>query len=124
MAAADGFTFALEYQPGMSWAEYLRLLEDQRQGVNMAADHVPSTFLAASVADTVIGRTSIRHSLNDYLAREGGHIGYGVLPRYRRRGHATEILRQSLIIARAVGLDRVLVTCDDSNIGSATVIEK
>ena len=56
-------------------------------------------------------------------ASQGGHIGYAVRPAHRRRGYATEILRQSLIIARAVGVDRVLVTCDDTNVGSSAVIE-
>ncbi|MGH9210562.1 MAG: GNAT family N-acetyltransferase [Acidimicrobiales bacterium] len=60
----------------------------------------------------------------EFLSREGGHIGFGVLAEHRRRGHATEILRQSLVVARAVGIDRVLVTCDDDNVGSATVIER
>jgi len=46
-----------------------------------------------------------------------------VLPQHRRRGCATEILRQSLIIARAEGVDRVLVTCDEDNAGSRIVIE-
>jgi predicted acetyltransferase len=41
----------------------------------------------------------------------------------RRRGYATEILRQSLTIVRAIGVDRVLVTCDDDNAGSAAAIE-
>jgi predicted acetyltransferase len=41
-----------------------------------------------------------------------------------RRGYATQILRQSVIIARSVGVDRVLVTCDDSHLGSAAVIER
>jgi predicted acetyltransferase len=71
----------------------------------------------------LVGRSSIRHGLTEFLEREGGHIGYGVLPAYRRRGHATEILRQSLVIARAIGVDRVLAACDDTNIGSIAVIE-
>ena len=36
----------------------------------------------------------------------------------------TEILRQAVIIARAHGVDRVLVTCDEDNLGSAKAIER
>jgi predicted acetyltransferase len=66
---------------------------------------------------------SIRHRLNDWLLAHGGHIGYGILPEFRRQGFATQILEQSLIIARALGIDRALLTCDDDNIGSIRVIE-
>jgi predicted acetyltransferase len=85
---------------------------------------VPTTFLVADVGGEIVGRTSIRHELNEFLAREGGHIGFGLVAKHRRRGYGTEILRQSLVIARAVGIDRVLVTCDDDNVGSAAVIER
>ena len=122
--AAEGFTFLLGHEPGMAWREYLDLLDGQRRGLRVPDGMVPATFVVADAGGVIVGRSSIRHELNDFLAREGGHIGYGVLPPHRRRGHASEILRQSLVIARAVGVDRVLVTCEDTNLGSATVIER
>jgi predicted acetyltransferase len=121
--AAEDFTFGFGHEPGMAWGAYLRMLDDHRRGLNLPADLVPATFLVADVGGTLVGRASIRHELNDFLEREAGHIGYCVLPDYRRRGHATEILRQSLTIIRAIGVDRVLIFCDDDNAGSAAVIE-
>jgi len=90
----------------------------------VAPGFVPCTFLWMEADGAYVGSLAIRHELNDFLRHEGGHIGYSVRPSARRRGHATEALRQSLTIARdRLGLDRVLVTCDDDNLGSITVIE-
>ena len=122
--AEEGFTFGLNYEPGQSWDAYLKQLDGHRRGADLPGGLVPAIFLVADVAGRLVGRSSIRLELNDRLRREGGHIGYAVLREYRRRGYATEILRQSLIVARAAGVDRVLVTCDDDNVGSATVIER
>jgi predicted acetyltransferase len=121
--AAEGFIFGLGYSSDMNFDDYLKQLEDHRAGVNLPERFVPSTLLVADVGGEIVGRTSIRHQLNEFLIRYGGHIGYGVMPQHRRRGYATEILRQSLIIARSIGIDRVLVTCDDDNIGSIKTIE-
>ncbi len=121
--AEEGFTFGLGLEPGMAWDTYLKTLQEHRLGVSLPAGRVPATFLVADVAGQIVGRASIRHELNAFLALEGGHIGYCVLPGHRRRGHATEILRQSLVIARSNGVGRVLVTCSEDNTGSSTVIE-
>ena len=101
---AEHFMFGLGYERGMPWSKYVDRMAD--------------------VDGEIVGRSSIRHELNEFLAHEGGHIGYGVVAEHRRRGYATEILHQSLVIVRSVGAARVLVTCDDDNVGSATVIEQ
>jgi predicted acetyltransferase len=122
--AAEDFVFGLGWDPDMAWADYIGMLAAQRRGVVPDTGLVPATFLAADVGGRLVGRSSIRHELNDFLAREGGHIGYGVLPGHRRRGYATAILRQSLVVARSVGVERVLLICDDDNVGSIKVIER
>lgn len=122
--AAEGFPFALAFGEDGDFAAYVDRLARLQRGEPPLGRYVASTFLLADVGGEVVGRSSIRHELNDFLRHEGGHIGYCVLPRHRRRGYATEILRQSLVIAHQHGIDRVLVTCDDDNVGSATIIER
>jgi predicted acetyltransferase len=109
----------------MPFRRFLEVLSEQERGIDLPPNHVPSTFLFAYLEMKIVGRVSFRHSLNEFLERVGGHIGYVVVPEFRRRGHATKILAQALRIAREqVGLHRALVTCNDDNIGSIRTIEK
>jgi predicted acetyltransferase len=124
LMAAEDFPFGFGYDGTTRWAPYVDALERQRLGLDLSPDRVPATFLVADVDGEMVGRASIRHELNDFLAREGGHIGYCVLPEHRGRGYATEILRQSLDVARSEGVDRALLFCDDDNVASAAVIER
>ena len=113
------------YEEGMSLRRYLEVLAERERGENLPANHVPSTFLFAFAGTSIVGRVAIRHALNPDLERIGGHVGYAVVPEHRRQGYATAILRQSLQIARLkLGLTRVLVTCDDDNVGSIKTIER
>lgn len=120
----DNFAFLLGREPNEPWVDYVRKLDERSHGLNLAPGWVPSSFLVATVNGTIVGRTSVRYELNDYLATAGGHIGYCILPPHRRRGYATDILRQAVVIARSKGVDKVLVTCDVDNIASAGVIER
>lgn len=122
--AADDFVFALGLQPDDPWPDYLRRIADQQRGAGLTDGRVPGSLLVADVGGEIVGRASIRHQLNDGLREHGGHIGYGVLARFRGRGYATEILRQSLVVARAFGVGRVLVTCHDHNVASIRTIER
>lgn len=122
--AAEGFTFLLDRDRATSFPDYLALLEDLRLGRNVPADRVRGTFLVAEVAGELVGRVSIRHELNIFLEREGGHVGYGVLPAHRGRGYATAMLRHALGVLAADGLDTALVTCADENLASRATIER
>lgn len=73
--------------------------------------------------DRLLGLLQIRLELKGYLIEFGGHIGYCVRPCERRKGCAKEMLRAALDICRTEGLDKVLVTCLENNIGSARTIE-
>ena len=70
----------------------------------------------------VAGALDLRHYLNDGLYY-GGHIGYGMSPPYRGRGWAPLMLALGLEKAKALGIHRALVTCNDDNLPSAGTIE-
>jgi predicted acetyltransferase len=115
---------------GDSWhepdgfARYVAALrEEELEAGRRPEGFVPGTWYWYVDAGTYLGRIQIRHRLTPHLREVGGHIGYGVRPTARRNGHATAMLRDVLPHARALGLDRVLVTCDTTNIGSRKVIE-
>lgn len=86
--------------------------------------YVPSTEFWIVDEDGYAGRISLRHFFNEHLAQIGGHVGYAVRPSKRGRGYATQALRLVIQEARAMGLERLLVTCDDVNLPSRRVIEK
>lgn len=121
--AADNFEFLLGYTEDMAWPDYLQILDNLFTATNLPEGRVPATFMIAEDNGELVGRTSIRHELNDFLFSVGGHIGYGVRPNYRRQGYATEILKQSLTYINQLGITEVLVTCLDDNVGSFEVIQ-
>lgn len=86
---------------------------------------VPSTllFLTDDAETKLFGAIDIRHRLNDYLLAFGGHIGYGIVPSERGKGYAKMQLGLALPVAKSLGINRVLITCDDDNTASARTIE-
>jgi predicted acetyltransferase len=120
----EDFTFLTGWRPDDEWAHYVQSRHEIARSTEISDELVPGTLLMAVVNDTLVGRASVRFALNDWLGWHAGHIGYGVLREHRRQGYASEILRQSIIIARAHGVERVLVTCRNDNLASAMVIEK
>jgi predicted acetyltransferase len=121
--ALDDFDFAFDLDNATDWAKYVALQDRTSQGIDLVEGRVPATFFVVVVDGEIVGRSSVRHELNDYLRMFGGHIGYAIRPAFRRRGYATETLRQSLEFIRVKGVTEVLVTADDDNPWSWKIIE-
>lgn len=103
---------------------YLRVLRElETEEYAQRAGLVPQTTLWWISGDDYHGRIDIRHRLTDRLREYGGHIGYDIRPSARQRGHATAMLSAALPVARRLGVDPALLTCDENNVASRKVIE-
>jgi len=104
---------------------FVRKLLGQARGENLPEGYVPCNhYWLVRNGTTVTGTSRLRHRLIPTLKNEGGHIGYDIRPSERGKGYATRLLAMTLEKARAMGIPRALVTCDDDNAASARVIEK
>jgi predicted acetyltransferase len=93
----------------------------ERCGVRMRWD-VPSTIFWYAAGEHYLGTLVLRHELTPALAEAGGHIGYHVVAPWRRQGHATRMLSLGLTECLALGLERVLLTCNPDNEPSRRMI--
>ena len=117
------FLFSQGFLPSMTFQEYLSLLDSHEKGELLPEGYVPYSTFCGFGGQEIVGRVSLRHQLNDFLYKRGGNIGYGVLPDYRFNGYGREMLLKALVEAKKLGLLKVLLTCDKSNIGSIRTIE-
>lgn len=101
---------------------YLANLEQKTAAEGRVPDSV--FFLLDEDRDRLLGAVNIRHCLNDQLLNTGGHIGDGIRPSERRKGYATAMIGLALMECKRLGIERVLMTCNKDNIGSAKSIIK
>ncbi len=108
-----------------SYGEWLEKVVANASIETVDADWVlTDTFFAARVSDgKIVGIADLRYQLNDFL-KDFGNCGYSVRPSERKKGYATEILRQICIIAKEHGLKQLQLSVEKDNIASIKTIEK
>lgn len=112
----EGYTFnqALEECLNMQNESYAKKLKRCQS----------KTFLFIRENDhKIIGTINIRWNLPDNRKQFGGNIGYGIRPTERNKGYNKLNLYLGLIEAKKIGLDKVMISCEESNKASFKTIE-
>ena len=106
------------FQERQSFDAYLKHFENAELHPNEGQVPATTYFALDKERNIMVGAISIRHYLNEKLRNGGGHIGDGIRPSERRKGYVTEMIGLALQKCREMGIDRVMMSCNDDNIGS------
>jgi predicted acetyltransferase len=108
--------------PGNDQEAFLARVEMFEAGEDLPANRVRMSWFWLLQGDRIVGSSRVRHELIPVLFLDGGNIGYEVRPSERKRGVGRELLCLTLDEARRIGLRRVLLTTETTNLGSIGVI--
>ena len=117
------FAGCMSLDTSSSAEEWIRIcrLRKSEETCRESGTEVPSDmYLAIRQSDKrIVGAIDLRHHIDHpILGTWGGHCGYSVRPSERGKGYAKEMLRLNIQNARALGIERMLVTCDADNTAS------
>lgn len=109
---------------GRPFSAMLKKWREDEKGIPKSNEFVPATlYFLIDKSGRILGGIHFRHYLNDRLRHCGGHLGYGIRKSERKKGYAHEMLKLLLEELKRLDLDKLLITCDDDNIGSSKTIE-
>lgn len=108
-----------------TYEEWLEKTELDLDFENIKPGRVPAiVYLAVRNSDNkVVGIINIRYKFNEYLENYGGHIGYSIRATERRKGYGKKQLMLALEKCLEIPIDKVLITCRETNIGSEKTIK-
>ena len=121
-ASLEGSGSLRKYETTEEWLKHIELFKDSS---TCPKDTVPTSqyIFIRKYDNKMIGVIQIRHSFNDLIEKYAGHVGYSICPSERKKGYGSLMLKLALPICKELGINKVLITCVEGNLGSRGVIE-
>ena len=112
----------LEYDNFYDWYKEEEKLNEEK---NLKKGQVGCTtyLLLSKETDRLIALLDIRHSLSFEHGHIYGHIGTDIRPKERNKGYYKEILKIALEIMKEFKIEKVIISCEYTNIPSKKGIE-
>ena len=98
--------------------------ENSEKGVGLPEGFVSSVIFWAVEGDKYIGTVNIRPELSGRLKEYGGHIGIVIRRSCRKMGYGANFVKMAVEKVFQMGIGEILLTCEDTNIGSKKIVEK
>ena len=117
----ERYPFPLDFEHA-DFPALLGKLERFRQGLDLPEGFVPATTFWLVSGSELLGVSSLRHHLNEWIRLAGGHIGLGIRPAWRGQGLGSCLMKLTLMQAFERGINPVHVHCHKHNVPSARMI--
>lgn len=115
----DRFYLEIYAEAFSSFTKYVELLEANAVGKSLPYGWASyRTYWLLNNDEDIVGVIRIREKDFEFY----GHIGYDIAPKYRKKGYGTKLLELGLLKAKEMGLNSVVLTCHEKNIGSQKII--
>jgi predicted acetyltransferase len=118
----NGVSGLYKYADLSAWITHCRDMESRDYAESLGYVEGEQFMLMNEGETRILGMIAFRHYLNQSLEKTGGHIGYSIRPSEQRKGYGKAMLSLCLDKCNSLGLEKVLITCDDDNVGSRKTI--
>lgn len=118
-------TSNIKYVLNDSYEKYLEKCEADKniESINPAWSNAVN-YLLVDANNHIYGCSQFRYHILGELINVGGNFVYAIRPSERGKGYGTIQLKLLIEKAKEIGLEKVLVTCRENNIGSRKTMEK
>ncbi len=104
-------------------SEYITHSKDASFGINLRLGEVARTEYWLQENEKYLGRIQIRKNPSGRFSDIASHVYYEIRPSEQSKGYGTKILALGIEKARDLGMDKLIIASDETNVASRKIIE-